>query len=287
MQQLEKRFRLHPLDLRDSMPPLQRPKLVVRDDYIFMILLYPVFDRRTRTIHSSEVDFFVSPNRLITVNADGLAPLRRIFDASRHTGKNGTEIRRLCFLGDEVNLLYFILSELLEEISPMLVHINNDVDVFEARLFRDFEKDLIQELLRIKTNVVNIRKAIQGHKSVIRRLLALEHEIFNAGIFGKRFERLVDQTKEIWDTLEIQKDTVNALHETNASLIDYRINEIMKTLTIFSVIVFPLTLLAAIFGMNAVNMPFVGSNYGFWKIIGLMFTGVIGMLGFFKYKKWL
>ena len=80
---------------------------------------------------------------------------------------------------------------------------------------------------------------------------------------------------------------MDALHSTNQSLIDFRINEIIKTLTIFSVIVFPLTLIAAIFGMNAANMPIVGSPYGFWIILGLMASGTICMLFYFKRRKWL
>jgi magnesium transporter len=90
----------------------------------------------------------------------------------------------------------------------------------------------------------------------------------------------------VWDALDVQRDTINALHETNASLIDFRINEIMKTLTIFSVVIFPITLLAAIFGMNTSNMPFVDSAHGFWIIIGIMVASVLGMLTFFKAKKW-
>ncbi len=169
----------------------------------------------------------------------------------------------------------------------MLLHLSIDIDEIERRLFRDYEKNLIQELLRVKTNVVNVRKAMQGHKTVIRQLIRSSQNRFSIHELENYFEQLVEQTKEIWDTLEMQRDTVNALHETNASLIDFRINEIMKTLTIFSVIVFPLTLLAAIFGMNAKNMPFVDGPYGFWIILALMTAAGLVMLLLFKRKRWI
>nr|MCU0680526.1 hypothetical protein [Planctomycetota bacterium] len=71
-------------------------------------------------------------------------------------------------------------------------------------------------------------------------------------------------------------------------MINYNMNNIMKTLTIFSVIVFPLTLLAAVFGMNVVGgMPFINNEYGFWIIIGIMIMGSLFMLLFFERKKWL
>lgn len=284
---LQKRYGFHPIDLEETRPPLQRPKLVVRPDYIFMILLYPVFDRKTRTIYSSEVDFFISKGRLVTVNNDNLEPLKRLFDACKRTDAEAAKVKKLCMVGDVAHLMYSILSEILEEVFPMLLHLNLDIDKIETRLFRDYEKDLIEELLRVKTNVVNVRKAIQGHKNVIRQLIHAAESRFPIGELQAYFEKLVEQTKELWDMLELQRDTVNALHETNASLIDYRINEIMKTLTIFSVIMFPLTLIAATFGMNAVNMPFVDSPYGFWIVLGLMAFGGLCMLLFFKRKKWI
>lgn len=284
---LGKRYGFLSLDLQETLPPLQRPKLVVRDGYLFMILLYPVFNRKTGTVFTSEVDFFISQNRLVTINNDGLVPLAELFEACKKTNQVKDGNGKLCMVGDVSHLLYSILSELLEGIFPMLIHINNDMDALEERLFRDYERGMIQELLRVKTNVVNVRKAIQGHKAVIRQLIEASTQKYQTQELESYFQKLVEQTKEIWDMLELQRDTINALHETNASLIDYRINEIMKTLTIFSVIVFPLTLLAAIFGMNATAMPFVNDPNGFWYILGLMICGAFGMLLYFKKKKWL
>jgi magnesium transporter len=281
---LKKQYDLHPLDLKSVMPPLQRAHIVERDDYVFMTLLYPVFDKRSRIIYSSEVDFVIQENRLITVNADGLVGLRTMFEAFMVSGKERKKVNGIYHNGEAYRLLLTILMELEQEIYPMLVHLSTDIDEIEARIFRDYEKNLIQELLRIKTNVVNTRKSIQAHKTVLRQLIKTAN-----GMMGKAaayYERLIEQTKEVWDALDVQRDTINALHETNASLIDFRINEIMKTLTIFSVVIFPITLLAAIFGMNTSNMPFVDSAHGFWIIIGIMVASVLGMLTFFKAKKW-
>lgn len=283
---LKRRFGLHPIDLKETLPPLQRPKLVVRDDYLFMILLYPVFDLETRAIRSSEADFFISPKRLITVNNDGLASLTTLFEQCvKKTPK--TESVAICGAADVAHLLYLILNEQLEAIFPMIIHLSADIDVIEERIFKEYEKNLIQELLRVKTNIVNVRKAIQGHKTVIRQLIKESEGRFPIEKLEVYFERLVEHTKELWDTLENQRDTINALHEANMSLIDFRINEIMKKLTVFAVIVFPLTLLAAIFGMNASRMPLVNHPLGFWMIISMMLAGSLGMVLIFKKKRWI
>jgi len=283
---LKKGFNLHPVDLRDVLPPLQRPKLVPREDYIFMILLYPVFDADKGTVSSSEVDFFIFKDRLITINSGRLAPLQKFFNSlkKQHGKAHSAEP---VDVSDVSHLIYRILNDLMESVSPMIIDFSKDIDLIEDRLFKEFEKGLIQELLRVKTNIVNVRKAIQGHKTVIRKLIEYAQNRIPIKKLEVYFDRLVEQTKEIWDVLEVERDTINALHEANVSLIDFRINEIMKTLTLFAVIVFPLTLLAAIFGMNSKYMPFVDGRYGFWIILGLMAAGVVAMVFYFRKKGWL
>jgi len=275
---LGKKFGFHEIDLKDCLPPLQRPKLVVRPDYLFMILLFPVFDRKTRILHASEVDFFITREALVTVNSDSIAPLQEIFGRCRAKKNKYTGVP---------DLLHEILHELLLSCFPMLVHISTDIDNVENQLRSEFEKGTITEILRIKTNIVNFRKAMQPHKQVIRALVAQAPKFFPTQKMKIYFENLVNNTKEIWDLLDNYKDTIDALHETNVSLIDFRINEIMKTLTIFSVIVFPLTLLAAIFGMNSQGMPLTDHPYGFWIILGGMAFGALGLLWLFEKKKWL
>jgi magnesium transporter len=274
---LEKEFSFYPSDLEDCLPPLQRPKIIARPDYIFMILLFPVFDRKTRTIHASEVDFFITPKNIVTVHTNELGPIGNIFGEL-----NNKNLK----CSNPLSLVHEILNRLLSECFPMLVHTSNDIDNVEDRIKAEFEKGTITEILRIKTNIVNFRRAMQPHKQVIRSFLTEAAILFPNNQLKKYLDDLVNYTKEIWDLLDNYKDTIDALHETNVSLIDFRINEIMKTLTIFSVIVFPLTLLAAIFGMNVIKMPFVSHPYGFFIILGLMATGASGMLLFFKGKKW-
>ena len=89
-------------------------------------------------------------------------------------------------------------------------------------------------------------------------------------------------TNEIWHMLESQKESINALHETNESLVNLRVGTVMKTLTIISVITFPLTLLATLFSIQAKNTPFVNTAGGFWIIFGLILLGAGFMVMMFK-----
>jgi magnesium transporter len=100
------------------------------------------------------------------------------------------------------------------------------------------------------------------------------------------FSNILDRTKDIWDILETQTENINAFQETNESLISYRLNDIMKTLTTISVILMPATLVASIFGMNAKHMPIIGSNNDFYILLILIFTFIISFIAYFRKKKW-
>lgn len=270
-------------DLSDCLPTKQRPKIIRREDYLFLVLQFPYYNRETRTIESSEIDIFLAKKYLITVHEDELEPLNDYFNLCQTDQLVMSQIDNQEIL----ELFQTILFRLYKYCYPILNHLNLDIDQIEKDILGRAEEETIKNILLIKRNIVNFQKSMQAHKSILEKLIdysegwrakKLDHEYFN----------LISLTKDIWDNLVNYKDTINALHETQESMTSLKINEIMKTLTIFSVIVFPLTLLAAIFGMNTMNaMPFVDSPYDFWFIIGCMALGVITMLGYFKWRKWI
>lgn len=282
---IRQNFKFRKEDLNECTPILQRPKMNVRENYLFMILQFPYYDRRTAEIKSSEIDFFITENTIITFHTGNLEPILEIERLIEKDIEYKEEI-----MTDNSRLLYEILNRLLHYCFPILNHINQDIESIEDQIFEIKEKKfkIIKEILRIKRNIVNIRKIMQAHKSVISKLIKNYEAIYPAKHLHEYFNHLVNHTKDIWDFLENYKDTIDALHETHESLLSHNLNEIIKTLTIFSVIVFPLTLLAAIFGMNTMNsMPFINSPYDFWWVVIIMLAGVIGMLILFKKKKWL
>lgn len=286
LKNLKAKFGFHNVDLGDTAPPVQSPKLAVRENYIFMILQFPIFNRNSGIIKTAEVDFYIEKNLLVTVDASKILPLQELFDTFVRT--KGKMIRENVSAEDIPHLVYIILDTMLSSIYPMMRHISTDVDNIESQVFTNLGKDLIRELLRVKTNVVNIRKSMQGHKTVIRKLIEISQERFpNIRRFEEYFDKLVDTTKDIWDNLQLQKETIDALHQTNTSLADYKMNEIIKILTIFSCIIFPLTLIATLFSMRAEGIPFLGYEHSFWIVMGIMVLCTLCMLTFFRHKKWL
>ncbi|MFA5128028.1 MAG: magnesium transporter CorA family protein [Patescibacteria group bacterium] len=281
---VQKRFNFDEQDIRESLPPFQRAKIVKRPNYYFMVLHFPVFDRTTRRLGFTEVDFFLSPNYIVTIHDDKLPTMETFFNECRKHPK----IRQQFFSGTAVHVLFELLSRLLDAIFPALLHVNEDINLVDKKLFSNITgKEMAEEILRLKTNIVTFRRTMQGHRTVLERLIMYSGRELDLGTFQNYINNLREFTNEIWHMLESQKESVNALHETNESIVSLRMNEVMKTLTIISVVTFPLTLIATIFAIDANGRPFVDMPFGFWIICGLMAMGVIMMVGIFKRKKWL
>ncbi|MDD4607066.1 MAG: magnesium transporter CorA family protein [Patescibacteria group bacterium] len=285
MEFLKKEFNFHPLDLKDCLPPLQRPKLLERPDYLFMILQFPVYNRQEQALRAAEIDFFIGKNFIVTVHNNDLTPVIELFNNCQ---KN-TELKNNLLSTNPATLLYEILHNLIVYCYPILNHINLDLDEIEKNIFSGQQKTILNNIFNVRRNTINFRKTMQSHKTVIKKLIDRSTNIF---IIDQKidiyFKNLIEHTKEIWEYLENYKETIEALYSTNESMLSNRLNTIMKTLTIFSVIVFPLTLLAAIFGMNTLGgMPFVDSPFGFWAVVSIMILGTLIMFSVFKHKKWL
>ena len=272
-------------DLAITLPPLQRPRVVPYKDYTLVILQMPYYDKTSREIRSSELDMFIGRDYVITVTDGKLSALNLLFDyAQDHPEKITKEYK-----DDPGLLVHSILNELLMYQFPMLNRISQDLDAIENVILEDAptHKDAIQNILTIKRNIANFRRISQTHRHIIQKISEVDQHFTKSESNSTRLQDLMGHTYETWTTLEGYRETVNALHETHESLLNFRTNQVIKTLTVFSVIVFPLTLLAAIFGMNTAYMPLVNDVSGFWIILGVMFVGALVMYFYFKHRKWI
>jgi magnesium transporter len=271
------------IDLRDCLPPYQRPKLLQRDQYLFLVLVFPVFDYKTRTIQSAELDVFIGRDFIVTNHSGKLRPLMDAA-ASFEGNQNACPMDTI---NCPANWLHSLLSSLLTSTFPMLTHIGNDISSLETELFRETNGDTVKEILRVKSNIVDFRRIMQGHKHVIERFMDLAPKILSMTKLEVYYEDLVGHTKEIWDFLENDKNTIDAVYESYLSLITYESSQATKTLTALAFIIFPATLTATIFAMKADFMPFSGMRGDFWLMCGVVFMVAAGTAGYLRSKKWL
>jgi magnesium transporter len=137
----------------------------------------------------------------------------------------------------------------------------------------------------VKQEIISYRKIIKPERSTLRVLEARTQRFLPQDL-EVYFDDIVDAAERIWDLLDNYKEVVEALEDTNESVISHRQNDVLRVLTIFSVIILPLTFITGIFGMN-VDFPGFGGREAFWAIIGAMAATLIGMVAFFRYKRWL
>jgi len=283
--ELAQRFGWHPLDVEDVLSRRQRPKVDVYteegDHYLFAVLHFPVYDKAVGRLNAGELDVFVGPDYVVTLPAVELRPVSLLFQRCAEND----QFRHDLFTRGSGRLLYEILDDLYDYCFPILDKIGFKLEQIDEELDEGNSKELVQDIHKVKQEIISYRKIIKPQRPTLRQLergverfLPEELELY--------FDDIIDASERIWDLLDNYKEVVEALEDTNESVISHQQNDILYVLTIFSVIVLPLTFLTGLFGMN-VNFPGFGSETAFWAILGFFVVVIVAMLGFFRHKRWL
>ncbi len=278
---LAERFGWHPLDLEDVLSRRQRPKVDEYPDYLFGVLHFPVYDKAIQRLNAAELDFFVGNGYLVTLPAVELLPVTRLFVRCQED----RELREQLFTKGSGYLLYHILDDLFDYCFPILDKIGHKLDSVEDDMFEERAEDVVRDLSNVKQEIISYRKIIKPERATLR-LLERKVERFLPEDLELYFDDIVDASERVWDLLDNFKEVVEALEDTNESVISHRQNDVLRVLTVVTVILLPLTLITGIFGMN-VHFPGFGSATAFWAIAGFMLGLGVGMTAFFRYKRWL
>jgi RNA polymerase sigma factor (sigma-70 family) len=155
----------------------------------------------------------------------------------------------------------------------------------EEAIFEGRSREVVRDISDVKQEIINFRKIVRPQRAVFSDLERTKQR-YLAGELDIYFDDINDASERIWQMLEGYKETVEALEDTNESVLSHRLNDVLRVLTAFSVVLLPLTLMASIWGMN-VRVPGEQSIGAFWIIIGVMVALLAGMLGFFRRRGWL
>src|SRR3954468_18725998 len=278
---LEEHFDFHPLDYEDVLSRNQRPKVDEYDDYLFIVLHFPRYDKVVGRLNAAEVDIFVGPDFLVTIPNEPLQPLEYLFERCR----TNEELRESLFSKGSGYLLYKIVDDCVDASFPMLRKMGNKLERIEEEIFEGNSSEVVSDLSNVKQEIINFRKIVRPQRSALRdlernkaRYIAEDLDIY--------FEDIQDASERVWDMLENYKEVVEALESTNESALAHRTNEVFRVLTAFSVIILPLTLVASVWGMN-VRVPGEGSIHAFWIIVVSMVLLLGGLVAFFRRRGWL
>jgi magnesium transporter len=273
---LEEHFDFHPLAFEDVASRNQRPKIDEYEDYLFIVLYFPVFDKTVGRLNAAELDIFIGPDFLITLPNTPIPPVEYLFERCRSSG----EVREGLLGKGSGYLLYRIVDDSFDYCFPMLRKIGNKLERLEEDIFEGRSEEVVRDISNSKQEIINFRKIIRPQRAVLgdlertkQRYLPDDLEVY--------FDDINDASERIWDMLENYKEVVEALEDTNESVLSHRVNEVLKVLTAFSVVILPLTLVASLFGMN-VSFPFETGVGAFWVIVGVLAVVLGGMVGYFR-----
>jgi len=276
MQFLLDHFHFHPLDIEDCLSVIERPKLDEYDDYFFLVLHIPLFIKQTRRLVPFTVNIFIGNNFIVTVHQGQCK-------AIDNTYENLKEDFGILAKGSGY-LLHRVIDALIDYNFPILNKIYRNIQNVEDDIFRKPSTKNVRTILLIRTNILTFRNIIFPQRKLLKTLEIKDMD-FLIGALEVYFSDLVDHIEKIWDTLENYKELVEGVHEAHQSLLSNKINDIMRILTIFSVVILPLTLISGIYGMN-IGLPFMDFPGAFFIILAAMVAISIGMIIYFKFKDW-
>ena len=279
---LHRRFpQFHPLNLEDCRSHIERPKLDQDADYLFAVLHFPLWDASKALSRASEVDFFVCADTVITAHDGSLKPLAAAFAACQ---ADDNERNGLLGRGAD-HAFYSLIDQLVDYIFPILDRVDQRVHAIEDQLFESDAKRVIQAIALLRRDIISLRRVIRHQIPVIQELEACAHPILRermADYFGDVLDHLFKQR----DIAEENFEVINSFADTADALASYRINEVMRILTVISVIMLPLTLISSIYGMN-IDLPFADDPRAFMITAGSMVMVALLLLIIFRRRRWL
>jgi magnesium transporter len=183
-------------------------------------------------------------------------------------------------------LLYSILDSCVDNYFPIINEFDNTVDAVSDELFQSPDQDTLKKLYTLKNDIMNLRRTIGPQSDIISLLLRGSFKMVQpANLIYYR--NVYDNMVRFNDTVGALRDIISGAMEAHASIVSNRLNEVMKTLTVITTIMMPLTLIASIYGMNFKYMPGLNHVHGYYITMAIMVALTGLMLIYFKRKKWL
>ncbi len=281
LQYLKDNFHFHPLDIEDCRSLInQRPKIDVYDDYYFLILHFPYFDKTNTFLRTREEKIFWGKNYIITLGKSHWV----VSELFRNT-KTQIESKEELEITTSDALLYHILEQLMKETYVLIRRIGDNVDsagrdLFERRAIRTIERISIT-----RKNIILLNTIFKPQLPVFNKFETGEIDGF-AKNMEEYWSNILDYIQKMWDLIEDYSELIEGYSKTFDSLQTNRTNEIIKALTIISSIILPLTFITGLYGMN-VPLPLQESKLAFLMLVGVMFAVIAIFMIFFRRQNWL
>jgi magnesium transporter len=277
-EKLGSHFNIHPLILADMLNTTQRPKFEESDGHLLAVCKMFSYDDENNEVLAEQVSLLIGSDYLITLQeryGDVFEPVReRIRKSKGRIRKMGPDY-----------LAYALIDVIIDSYYVVLEKIGERLEVLEKSILERPSPDDLNELHVLKRNMISLRRSIWPLRDVVKEFYDSESEIIHKDT--EPFMRdLYDHVVQVVDVIESYRETLSGLADFYLSSVSNRMNEIMKVLTIFAAVFIPLTFIAGIYGMNFEYMPELKWKYSYFIVLGVFGVVAVGLLLFFKRKRW-
>jgi magnesium transporter len=260
---LEKVFGFHHLAIEDTLNPDSRVKLEEYNGFLFIIMRGVCFEDATPDPYDLEtfnLCFFLGPNYLVTVHGERATTVKSVSEVlERSPDVLGRGAQRL---------LHMIMDTAVDEYFPLLSRIDDLVEAFEERVFVQFDRDTLHDILAVKRLILSLRRHLFPQREVFNllthrptALLSPETQIY--------FRDVYDHVLRINDGLETQRDLISGSMEAYLTQVSNRLGVVTKALSVIATLSVPFVVVSGMWGMNFERIPLAGHAYGFWIMLAV------------------
>jgi magnesium transporter len=279
IEKLGSHFGLHPLVLEDIVNISQRPKIDEYEDYLFLVLKMLYYDK-DENIVSEQVSFILGKNYVLTFQeAEG-----DVFDMVRERIREAKgRVRTM----QADYLLYILMDAIIDHYFNVIETLGDKIEDLETDIFLgNVENTINKDIRDLKKEILRVRRAIFPLREVISRIEKHESHLISPST--KNYYRdIYDHQIQVSENIEVYREMIWSLMDMYMTTISNKMNEVMKVLTIMASIFIPLTFIAGIYGMNFDYIPELHFKYSYFILWGVMIVLFLGMVFYFKRKKWL
>ncbi len=285
---LAKKYHFHPLHLEECVTPTYRSGIEEHEEYLFIVFHIPYYSPTLQTTKSVELDIFVTPDTVITVHKKPVPPVDELFNSCQIHD----QVREKNFSGEVSYLLYQILTKVLDSYLPKLRHISEHIDEIEDKIFKGWEKEMVEKISLVRRDIIDFGKVIFPQEEIFRRLIQIKGQFFRP-YDKKYFYNAYVLYQRARDLLNNNMEMIEALKDTNDSLLTHKLNQLIKVLTIISAIFLPFTFITSLYGMNfGKGLPAWASNIisnpmFFSGLVVFFIVAMLILFLIFKRKRWL
>lgn len=275
---LQEEFGFHPLAIEDATRAHERPKVDAYDNYYFLVFYALQYDATDNQLGTRAISLFVGKNYLVSVHHGGM-PV--IDETIRRWQGHQAEFDR-----NAGALLYALLDSIVDDYFPVIDQLANRVEGLEEQIFEHYHEEALQEVFRLKRDLLNVRRIVAPERDVLNILIRREVPIFERNTI-QYLQDIYDHIIRVTDSIDTYRDLLSSALDAFLSVQSNRLNQVVKALTIASIVLMSNALIAGIYGMNFEFMPELGWRYGYPFALGLMAVISVALIFFFRRIRWL